>query len=85
MLQPVWIVAITAICRPSGGLRIGTPPWFWAKSAEQGGWVECTGTYLHIIWLLDYAALSCPIRTQFKNDVLKIHQISSCLAMMIWD
>jgi hypothetical protein len=38
--------------------------------------VEGSGTYLHVIGLLDDAAQSGPVIVQFENDILKIHAYS---------
>jgi hypothetical protein len=39
--------------------------------------MEGTGAYFHVVWLLYYAALICPVSIQLENYILEIHAYSS--------
>ncbi len=79
VLEPVGIFAVAAVGGATRRLHIGGPPRFGPQGAQQGGGVEGAGADLHVVGLLNDAALVGPITAQFQNDILKVHtRLVSC-------
>ena len=47
LLQPIWILSISAVVRPDGRLNVAHPPFFWTRHPQKGCRVHGASTNLH--------------------------------------
>src|SRR6185503_3139316 len=71
VLEPVGILAITAVFRPARGLHIGGVPRFRSERAQRGRRMEGAGADFHVVRLQDDAAPVRPILLQREDKALK--------------
>jgi hypothetical protein len=76
VLQAIGILAVAAVGGAAGGFDVGDVPGLGAEHPQEGGGVEGAGPLLHVVGLLDDAALFGPIVLQGKDQVLKGHDAS---------
>ena len=73
MLQPEWVIAVTAIGRSAAGLHIGCVPGLWTDSAQKGCGMKGASAHRCVVGLHDNTTLVSPIVLQCKYEVLKGH------------
>ena len=71
MLQPVRVLAVTAVLGTSRRLHIGGFPRFRADGAQEGRGVEGAGADFHVIGLKQGAAVLVPVLVQLEDDLLE--------------
>lgn len=77
VLHTVWIFTVAPISGTTAGLGISGAPGFRSQRPEKGRWMECAGSHLHIVGLMNDTAPIGPKAVQGKNQILIIHGRSS--------
>ena len=73
LIQPVRIIAITAIGRTAGRFDVCDVPWFRSQRTQERRRIHCTCPFFYIIRFLDDAALGGPKFLQSEAHFLKVH------------
>jgi hypothetical protein len=60
MLQPIGVLAITTVSRPTTGLNVSGIPGLWSDGTQKSSRMERPCAYFHIEWLHDDASLISP-------------------------
>lgn len=71
MLQPVGVLAVTAIGGSSAGLDIGGIPGFRPDGAQESGGVEGARAHFHVDRLQNHAAVISPEFLQGQDQALE--------------
>src|SRR5581483_11521997 len=76
MLEPVRVLAVTAVLGPPRRLHIGRAPGLRPERAERGRRVKRPCPHLHVVRLEDHATLVGPEALELQDQVLERRGLS---------